>query len=74
MRIDSINLFSPAPPVARATPVSPISRDGRTAPIIAKGDARDERRKRDPIKAATDPAASTSSATRGALDKLQLGG
>ncbi len=74
MKIGAINPFSPLPAVKPAAPVSRIRHDGR--PTASTGGAKSSigQRRRDPIKAATDPAAAASSATRAALDELHLGG
>jgi hypothetical protein len=74
MRIGAINPFSSTPPVARAAPASRIVHDGRAADPTAKDKVLARRRKREPIKPATGPAAAASSATRAALDELPLGG
>ncbi len=74
MRVGAIHPFSPASPVTHAAAVAAIGRDGRLAPAIVKRKEHSAQRKRDPIKAARDPAASSSSSARTILDGLRLGG
>lgn len=73
MMVGAINPLSSTPALTRAAPIARIVEDGRPA-TSAKPRGPGQQRRSDPLAAATEPAAASSSQTRAALSELQLGG